>query len=305
MTDGSATERSAAEGSTTGGIVRDGRTEFERDTAVEPLGDGRFRAHISPSWWIVMGPNGGYVAAILLRAVVAAVDDPSRRPISATFHYLRPPVEGDVEVEVTIERSGRSVTNVSARMTQDGRLLVLAMVALGTPREGSLEFDETDGLPRALDGSPVPRWSEIEPAPIDPERDIPMRARYEMRWGFGGVPFSGEPGATAETGGWLRLKESPEVDEMVLVAMSDAWMPPVFSRASEQLAVPTVDLTVHFRGRPSDVLSGPAAGGEEAAWCFVRFASPVARDGYLVEHGSVWDSTGRLLADVRQLAVVM
>ena len=286
-------------------IVRDGSTEFERHTAVEPLGDGRYRAHISPAWWIVMGPNGGYVAAILLRAVVAEVADASRRPISATFHYLRPPTEGEVEVEVTVERAGRSVSNVSARMTQDGRLLVLALVAVGAPREGSLEFDETDGLPYALDGSAVPRWSDIEPAPIDPERDIPMRARYEMRWGFGGVPFAGEPGATAETGGWLRLKESPEVDEMVLVAMADAWMPPVFSRAIEQLAVPTVDLTVHFRGRPSDALPAPVTDGEEAAWCFVRFASPVARDGYLVEHGSVWDSTGRLLADVRQLAVVM
>ena len=193
-------------------IVHDGSTPFERDTAVESLGGGRYRAAISPAWWIVMGPNGGYVAAILLRAVVTEVADPSRRPISATFHYLRPPTEGDVEVDVRIERSGRSVSNVSARMTQDGRLLVLALVALGTPREGSLEFDETDGLPRALDGSAVPRWSDIEPAPIDPERDIPMRARYEMRWGFGGVPFGGEPGATAETGSrrsWTRWCSSP------------------------------------------------------------------------------------------------
>jgi acyl-CoA thioesterase len=252
-----------------------------------------------------VGPNGGYVAAIVLRAVVAETADPTRRPISATFHYLRPPTEGEVEIEVTVERAGRSVSNVSARMTQDGRLLVLALVAVGAPREGAIEFDETDGLPRALDGSEVPRWSDIDPAPIDPERDIPMRSRYEMRWGFGATPFAGEPGSVAVTGGWLRLKESPEVDEMVLVAMADAWMPPVFSRVGEQLAVPTVDLTVHFRGRPSDTRPGAAADGPDAAWCFVRFASPVARHGYLVEHGSVWDSAGRLLADVRQLAVVM
>ncbi len=291
-------------------IVRDGSTDFERDTAVEALGDGRFRARISPTWWIVMGPNGGYVAAIVLRAAVAAVADPARRPISATFHYLRPPAEGEVELDVTVERSGRTVSNVSVRMTQDGRLLVLALVALGVPREGALSFDETgsdlaSGLPLRPDGSPVPRWSEIAPNPIDPERDIPMRSHYDMRWGFGSLPFAGGPDATADSAGWLRLDRSPPVDEAVLVAMADAWMPPVFSRTTEQLAVPTVDLTVHFRGRPADGLSALAADSEEAAWCFVRFASPVARDGYLVEHGSVWDSTGRLVADVRQLAVVM
>jgi acyl-CoA thioesterase len=61
------------------------------------------------------------------------------------------------------------------------------------------------------------------------------------------------------------------------------------------VAVPTVDLTVHFRGLPS----------EDSLWCYVEFASPVARDGYLVEHGTIRDATGRLLAEVRQLAVVV
>lgn len=279
--------------------VLDGSTEFERDTAVDPLGEGRYRARISRSWWILVGPNGGYVAAVLLRAVLAEVADPSRRPISATFHFLRPPAEGAVEVEVVLERSGRSVTNVSARMTQDGRLLVLALVALGTARGTSMDFDETDGLPSGPEG-PVAMWSDIAPAPVDPERDIPMRSRYEMRWGFGGIPFMREEGAAADSAGWLRLKESPPVDEVVLVAMADAWVPPVFSRSTDQVAVPTVDLTVHFRGRPSDELTGA-----DAAWCFGRFTSPLARDGYLVEHGSLWDVDGRLLADVRQLAVLL
>lgn len=282
------------------GSVGEGATEFERDTAVEALGDGRFAARISPSWWIVTGPNGGYVAAVVLRAMVAAVADPDRRPISSTFHFLRPPHAGPVEVDVTVERSGRTVTNVSARMTQDGRLLLLALVAFGTAREGALSFDETAGLPLRPDGVPVPGWADIEPNPVDPERDIPMRSLYELRWGFGGIPFSGEAGSTADSAGWLRLRESPPIDEVVLVAMADAWIPPVFSRVTEPLAVPTVDLTVHFRARPS-----PAITGGDAAWCFVRFASPVAGDGYIVEHGSVWDASGRLLADVRQLAVAM
>lgn len=111
---------------------------------------------------------------------------------------------------------------------------------------------------------------------------------------LGALPF--RPGAElrAHCGGWMRLVDPPPVDEVVLVAMADAWLPPVFSRVATPVAVPTMDLTVHFRSRP----------GEDSRWCFVEFASPVCRDGYLVETGVVRDVTGRLLADIRQLAVL-
>jgi acyl-CoA thioesterase len=270
-------------------------TRFERDTAVTALGEGRYGARIDRGWWIIAGPNGGYVAAIVLRAVVAAVGDATRRPRSATFHYLRPPDEGPVEVEVTVERSGRNVTNASARMTQGGRTTVLALVSLGTDRQAPVSFDEDAELPVGPDGRTVPLWSTLPVADVDPDREIPMRANYDMRWALGDRPFRPTERARARCGGWLRLLDPTVVDEVVLLAMADAWLPPIFSRLAEMVAVPTVDLTVHFRGRPA----------EERGWTFVDFASPVARDGYLVEHGTIRDETGRLLADVRQLAVLV
>ena len=274
--------------------MTDGPSRFERDTAVTPLGPDRFAARIDPAWWIIAGPNGGYVAAGVLRAVVATVDDPTRRPRSATFHYLRPPSAGDVVVEVVEEREGRTITNVSARLVQDGRTVVLALVALGVDRDAPVAFDDDPGLPVGADGRVVPRWSELPAEDVDPERDIPMRASGEGGGGGGAPPFRPGAGGRARCGGWLRLVEHTEVDEVVLVAMADAWLPPIFSRVDTQLAVPTVDLTVHFRGRPAP----------GSTWCFAEFASPVARDGYLVEHGALRDVDGRLLADVRQLAVV-
>jgi acyl-CoA thioesterase len=106
------------------------------------------------------------------------------------------------------------------------------------------------------------------------------------------------PGAdgppSARSGGWIRLAEARPTDELVLVAMADAWMPPLFSRMEVPLAVPTIDLTVHLRGRPDP----------DDGWCFIETASPVARDGYLVEHARLHDRRGRLLAESRQLALV-
>ncbi|MDJ0787244.1 MAG: thioesterase family protein, partial [Myxococcota bacterium] len=55
-----------------------GATRFDRDTAVSHLGDGRYEARLDRGWWIIRGPNGGYLAAILTRAMQARVGDPSR-----------------------------------------------------------------------------------------------------------------------------------------------------------------------------------------------------------------------------------
>jgi acyl-CoA thioesterase len=276
------------------------------DTAVRSLGDGRYDATIDPSWWIIAGPNGGYVAAIVLRAVVAEVADPARRPRSATFHYLRSPAAGPVQVEVTVERSGRTITAVSARLTQDGRTLVTALVALGVDRDAPVSFDEDPGLPVGADGSVVPPPEQVPLEAVDPERHVPMRDHYDLRWVLGAPPFtSGDAGpagprSSARCGGWMRLREDDPVAEVVLVAMADAWLPPVFSRIDLPLAVPTVDLTVHFRGRP-----GPDPSGGGDGWVFGEFASPVGRDGYLVETGRLLDRTGRMLAEVRQTALVL
>lgn len=51
-------------------------SRFERDTAVSAAGGGSYDATIDPSWWILRGPNGGYLAAIVARAVVPRSPSP-------------------------------------------------------------------------------------------------------------------------------------------------------------------------------------------------------------------------------------
>lgn len=66
-------------------------SRFDTDTTVEPIGPGRYRAHIDEGWWAGAGPNGGYVGAILLRALEREVGDPARACRSFTVHYLSRP----------------------------------------------------------------------------------------------------------------------------------------------------------------------------------------------------------------------
>lgn len=260
-------------------------SRFALDTAVTALGQGRLEGRIDHGWWIERGPNGGYVAALLLRALTTEVGDSGRTPRSFTVHYVRPPVEGAVEIEARIEREGRSMSTVSARMTQDGKLVALALAAFGSARSG----------PEFCDLSPPnvpPPEALLPPEAMGPS--IPMRDRYEMRWAIGQLPFTGAQQAVA--GGWLRLVEPEPIDHHVVAALTDAWMPPIFSRSEERLGVPTVDLTIHFRG-----ISEPL----DPDWTLTVFRSQVAAQGYIEEDGEVWSRDGVLLAQSRQLAVVI
>jgi acyl-CoA thioesterase len=261
-------------------------SRFALDTAVEPLGGGRYRARMDRGWWIVRGPNGGYVAAMVLRAMLTELDDPLRPPRSLTVHYLRPPVEGEVEVTVVIERTGRALTTLSARLEQDGKLLALALCACAVDMPGLEVADLRMPAVPAAEDTPAAPASTI---------DIPMRQRYEVRPLFGGPLGEVDHDAPAVTGGWIRLAEAEPLDHLVVAALTDAWPPAVFARMESPAAVPTIDLTVHFRGAPPDAHE----------WALVQFATRHVEGGYLEEDGAIWSADGRLLAQSRQLAMVL
>ena len=259
-------------------------SQFARDTAVHPLGEGVYRADVRPDWRVER-PNGGYVAAILLRAVTAEVGDPRRSPRSVAVHYLRPPGDGPVEAAVAVERTGRSMSAVSARLSQGGEVVALGLVAVGAARDGF-----------ALYEAPAPEVPAPEDCPLAPPPSFRVRLReqFEIRHAIGPQPFAG--GDEAVTGGWLRLRDHERTDPHVLVQVADAWVPAVFGVADQRIGVPTVDLTVHLR---QEVLP------DDEGWLLVRFRTRLAAGGYLEEDGEIWDRSGRLLAHSRQLAVIL
>jgi acyl-CoA thioesterase len=258
--------------------------DFSRDTAVEATGDRVFRAHVSPDWYTPRGPNGGYLAAIVLRAMLGVEEDPGRAPRSLTLHYLRPPAEGEVQVTVTEERRGRSLTTLSARLEQDGKLCVLALGAL------SLDF------PTALDyADRVPEHEPLGELVVPTGDKVPaIASRFATQLAIGSAPFSGNGEATS--GGWIAFAGShpSPLDPVALALLSDAWMPAPFVRMQEAVGAPTIDLTIHFRAR-SEGLTGPA---------LAVFRSRTSAEGFFEEDGELWSEDGTLLAQSRQLALL-
>ena len=254
--------------------------DFEQDTAVHPGDQGGYECHIAEDWWVVAGPNGGYVAAILARALLADAGGVARPLRSLTVHFLRAPSAGPARVEVQMERQGRTVSFASARLVQDGRPCALALAVLADAREGP-----------ELEHAAPPQVAAPEEIDAVSDRPDPPTVAHQLDFR---PALAGENGR-ALTGGWLRLRREAPLDAALLVALCDFWLPALFTVSSERIAVPTLELTVHVRARVP----------LESDWVLGRFATRTVRDGLLEEDGELWSRDGLLLAQSRQLALAL
>ena len=283
--------------------------DFEAATRVVPDERGGLRGRVDARWSAPTGPNGGYLAAIVARAVEAAVPDETLRLRSLTCHYTRPPADGPVELEVVPLREGRRAATVRVALRQDGRDHVHALATLvraGQPEPGAWHPVAPEVAPApAPDAEDVPieDYGRDGPggwiAPMPPAPPITQRLRIAPR--IGGAPFRGgglEPGRPARAGGWMTTRTPHVVDAALLALATDAWWPPAFGPLDAPAAAPTLDLTVHLRG---DV----PRGGVAAVPLLGDFRTTLARDGLVEEDGTVWHPDGTLLAQSRQLALLM
>ncbi len=261
---------------------------FDADTEVEDLGGGRFAASMSERWWAGRGPNGGYVAAVLLRAIQAAAPG-ERAPRSLTVHFQRAPLAGPVELAVEVEREGRRATFLSARMEQRGEVQATALAVLSDAwSEGG--FSELR-MPDA--GEP----GELHSPDPDAVSGIPkMFQNYCLRPAVGDPAFSG---GAPYSGAWIRSREPRLLDAPLAAAILDAWFPASFVRLEGPQPAPTIDYTVHFRSP----LPPPDASPEDPY--LAVFRSGLARDGFFEEDGELWSADGTLLAQSRQLALLL
>ena len=255
---------------------------FATDTAVTRAADGALTCTLDDEWWVFNGPNGGYLAAIAVHALDAGLDAADRQLRSLTMHYMRVPAAGPATIEVVPEREGRSVTFARLRMVQNGTTFATAVAVLARSRE-AIELATV----RAPD---IPPPDEI--AVIDPGGTPPTFARHFDYRFASDPPVAGE----AVTGGWLRLRDDDQpLDAAYVAALTDLWIPALFTKLTEPSFLPTLDLTVHLR----------AALPQPSGWVLGRYTTRTVADGLLEEDAELFTADGALLAQSRQLAVAV
>jgi acyl-CoA thioesterase len=264
------------------------RLTFDQDIALRPLADGRYEGDVSDQWRTPRGPLGGYVMALMLKALEEAVADVERMPRSCTMHFLRPPKPGPITIEAAVERAGRTLTSISGRMVQDEKLMGLALGAFSTAWQSPL-----------LEGASMPEVEPPQDRMTSMRRGIPdtlpppFVERVVFQHRFGAPLFSGAD--VGEVGGWLGLREERPIDAAAVTLLADAWFPAPWPRLRAFAPAPTIDLTVHFRA-PLPIEDGLLLG---------RFRSSVTRDGFFDEDGELWAPDGTLVAQSRQLGLLI
>jgi acyl-CoA thioesterase len=208
-------------------------------------------------------------------------------PRSLTVHFLNTPSVGPAEIEVTVERKGRSTMFLSARLVQESEVQGKAMAVFSADRDGP-SFVHT----RMPDVLPPEEGEEFDTS-LAP---VAVFSRYRAIPVLGGAPMSG--GDEADTAGWLKLVDEEEMSPELAAAMLDVWYPAPFVAITEPAVAPTLEYTVHF---PREL---PVAGSSPSDWVLARLRTEEAVEGHFTEDGELWTEGGTLLARCRQVALL-
>lgn len=270
------------------------RAGFTQDTSVEQVGDDAFRGQVTDRWMVLgdAAPNGGYLLAIAARAMAAAAGQPD--PVTLTGHFLRPAEPGEVTVHTELVKQGRRHTTVAARFVQDGAERVRLLGAFG-------DLSRADG-PTRVDRSPPDLPPRADCVDVNAAADAgdgghrfapPILRRFDHRMPPGAMDWvRGHPTGRGEMTGWCRFAGGEPMDTVGVLVVADAYPPAVFNAGEIVGWVPTIELTVQVRTRPT------------TPWLRTRFTTEHVTRGYLEEDGEIWDEDGNLVALSRQLALV-
>jgi acyl-CoA thioesterase len=257
-------------------------------------GDGRYTTSISPCWELAVVPQGGLVAALAVRGMERELDVAPQTLRTLTAMFAGQVAGGPVEIDVQVLRRGRSMSQLSATVRNQGAEAGLtAIAAFGAPRRG-FDFTELvmpdvagpenvrgfrdplpDGIDFEFDGPPLPFWEEI----------------VEARPIIGRPPWEDFVEGPAESAIWYRLDDPPRLpdgrlDPLGVVVVCDTMPSSVGQKLgpdSGRWFAPSVDYTLH--------LFQPA----RSEWLLAHHKARYAGDGYASVEAALWDPVGPTL----------
>lgn len=257
---------------------------FSRVSAVVRDGDA-YRAQIHPGWDIQGNANGGYLMALGARAMAS---DSRPHPVSVTAHFLSPGRVGPIAIAPQVLKSGRTFTTVRATVTGPQRPIIEMLGSFS-------EVADVDG-PILVDAEPPDLPSPDNCVPVVPhERGFPppLMERLDMRLHPEDAHFfEGRPSGQPLVRGWVRFPDDEPIDAFGLLLIADAFPPTVFNAQLPVAWVPTLEMTTHVRALP------------QPGWLRCKFTTRFVTSGVLEEDGEIWDGTGHLVAQSRQLALM-
>ena len=258
---------------------------FGADTAVERLQPGSYRGALASGWDIGGNANGGYMLAIAARAM--ATETGRADPVTITAHYLSPGRAGPVTVDVRVVKQGRRFGVASAAMCAGGQPLLQVLGTFGNLDRSDAGLERIESAPPELPPPQECFGHRVENGAPALFGNVDLRLHPEDA-GFA----RGKPSGQLRVRGWFRFGRDEPVDTLGLLLAVDSFPPTSFNANLPVAWTPTIELTTHLRARPAP------------GWLRASFSSRFLSGRFVEEDGEVWDSTGRLVAQSRQLALL-
>jgi hypothetical protein len=259
---------------------------FAAATAVTRA-EGGALADLDPGWDVGGSVlNGGYLLAVGARA--ALLHSPHAHPVAVSASFLRPTGPGRVSLTVTSGPAGRTLASAGVllgEVTAPSLALQVTTATLG--EEPPLYSADRPELPRVDDFVAADAGTNLG-GHVVPEVGLRRRVRTRLDPGTAGWAV-GNPSGEPVMRGYVRLADGADPDPLALLLFADV-LPPTSWNLGRFGWAPTVQLQVLVRALPAP------------GWCLVESRAGEIAGGWLDEDSRIWDSTGRLVAQSRQLA---
>jgi hypothetical protein len=273
---------------TLGRVPQDDRPPaFDVATSVRRAEGGGLIAELDPGWDVGGGIlNGGYLLSVVGRAAV--LESPHPHPVALSASYLRAPAAGPAALTVVPGTAGRTLAHSLVTLSDGAGPALTVQTTTATLGDGPSAFSEPlPDVPPVEECFSLAEHRHLAPSGVQvPGLSLRVDTRLDPAsagWAFGQP--SGEPVLRA----WMRFADGREPDPLALLTFADALPPTSFAMGNLGWA-PTVQLQVLVRALPAP------------GWCLVEARSSESAGGWVDEDYRIWDSTGRLVAQSRQLA---
>jgi acyl-CoA thioesterase len=260
---------------------------FDTATAVRRGEGGVLLTDLDPGWDVGGGIlNGGYLLAVAARAAV--LDSPHPHPVALSASYLRAPAAGPATLTVVPGPAGRTLAHSQVTLADAGGACLTVQATTATLGDDAAVYSSPmPDVPPVEECFSIAEHAHLAPPGVTvPGLTLRVDTKVDLAtagWALGRP--SGEPVIRA----WVRFADGREADPLALVTFADV-LPPTSWGMGQMGWAPTVQLQVLVRALPAQ------------GWCLVEARASEVAGGWIDEDYRIWDSTGRLVAQSRQLA---
>lgn len=234
----------------TAALATVGDSEFDRATTLTPRDPGVYDIDLPAGWTIFGALNGGYLLAVLGRALGDTLPHP--HPFTISAHYLSASRPGPATVRTETVRTGRTLSTGQASLFQYDetgaeveRIRVLASYGdlTALPDDVRTSAKPPAFPPLAHCVGPDDATGSADQQPIA-ERMMLKLDPATVGWALG------QPSGKGESRAWFGLADGRDADPLSLLLAVDALPPTAFDLGLKGW-VPTVELTAHIRALPA------------------------------------------------------